>query len=143
MSRPIAYTYWGLTAAFALLMTVTGLGDLTGAEVVVRDLVQLGYPEHLATFLGVAKLLGVAALLVPGLPRLKEWAYAGYAFDLVGAIYSALALGILDGDVAMAAGSLALLAAGYVGYRLAERAGVAPGLLRIRSVGAPVAGARS
>lgn len=142
MSRRIAYAYWGLTAAFCLLVTVTGLGDLTGAEVVVQDLLQLGYPAHLATFLGVAKLLGVAALLAPGLPRLKEWAYAGYAFDFIGAIYSALALGIVDSDVAMAAGSLALLAAAYIAYRLAERAGVPPGLVRARPRGAPVAGAR-
>jgi hypothetical protein len=129
MNRRIVYIYWGLTAAFALLMTITGLGDLTGSEVVVQDLLQLGYPAHLATFLGVAKLLGVVALLAPGLPRLKEWAYAGYAFDLIGAIYSALALNILDSDLAMAAGALALLVAAYISYRLATQAGVRPGLL--------------
>lgn len=139
MNRRTAYTYWILTALFAVLMTMTGLGDLTGAEVVLRDLEQLGYPAHLALFLGIAKLLGVAALLAPGLPRLKEWAYAGYAFDLIGAIYSALILGIVDSDVAMATGSLVLLIAAYVSYRLAERAGIAPGLIRLRSQRTPVA----
>ena len=50
----------------------------------------LGYPEYLLPFLGVAKLCGCIAILVPRLDRLKEWAYAGIVFDLVGAIYSAL-----------------------------------------------------
>ena len=50
----------------------------------------LGYPVYFIQFLGVAKVLGVIALLVPGFPRLREWAYAGFVFDLVGALYSVL-----------------------------------------------------
>jgi uncharacterized membrane protein YphA (DoxX/SURF4 family) len=129
MSR-IRYAYWITTGLFAVLATLTGLGDLTGAEVVVSDLIQLGYPAHLATFLGIAKLLGVAALLAPGLPRLKEWAYAGFCFDFVGAIYSALALGIVDADLAMATGSLVLAMAAYLTYRLMQREGLPVGLIR-------------
>ena len=53
----------------------------------------LHYPEYMITFLGVAKLLGVIGILVPGFPRLKEWAYAGLLFDLIGAVYSLLAVG--------------------------------------------------
>ncbi len=51
---------------------------------------QLGYPGYLLPFLGAAKLLGVIGLLVPGFNRIKEWAYAGFFFDLVGATYSAV-----------------------------------------------------
>ncbi|MEQ8582807.1 MAG: DoxX family protein [Marinoscillum sp.] len=54
---------------------------------------QLGYPEYLLPFLGVAKLSGCVALLLPNFNRLKEWAYAGLFFDLVGATYSGLMVG--------------------------------------------------
>ena len=53
----------------------------------------LGYPKYIIPFLGVAKLLGVIAILIPGFPRIKEWAYAGLAFDLIGATYSIVAVG--------------------------------------------------
>jgi uncharacterized membrane protein YphA (DoxX/SURF4 family) len=56
----------------------------------------LGYPLYMLPFIGVAKLLGVIALLVPGFPRLKEWAYAGMFFDLTGAVYSGLCVGGFD-----------------------------------------------
>lgn len=54
---------------------------------------QLGYPLYMLPFIGVAKLLGIIALLVPGFPRIKEWAYAGMFFDLTGAVYSGLITG--------------------------------------------------
>jgi DoxX-like family len=53
----------------------------------------LGYPSYLLPFLGIAKMLAVAAILAPGLRWLKEWAYAGLIFDLIGAVYSHLAVG--------------------------------------------------
>ena len=56
-------------------------------------LAHLGYPAYLLRFIGTAKALGVAAVLVPGLPRLREWAYAGLVFDLTGALYSHLSVG--------------------------------------------------
>jgi hypothetical protein len=124
--------YWSLTAALCLFIIFSALGDITSAEVVVRDLLQLGYPAHLAPFLGAAKLLAVAALLVPRLPRLKEWAYTGLSFDLGGAIYSTLAIGVFDSDLVMASAGLALLVAAYISFRVATRAGVVPGLLAFR-----------
>jgi hypothetical protein len=50
----------------------------------------LGYPIYFVPFIGVAKVLGVIAILIPGYPRIKEWAYAGLTFDLIGATYSIL-----------------------------------------------------
>ena len=52
----------------------------------------MGYPTYIIPFLGWMKLFGAIAILVPGFPRLKEWAYAGLVFDLVGATYSLIAL---------------------------------------------------
>ena len=77
--------YWGATAFFAFFMLMAGIGELSRNQGLVQILVQLGYPAYLLTILGVWKLLGVIALLVPGFPRLKEWAYAGFFFDLTGA----------------------------------------------------------
>ena len=77
--------YWGATVFFAFIMLVLAYGDLSSGPVHVQIAVHEGYPVYLFTILGVWKLLGVIALLVPGFPRLKEWAYAGFFFDLTGA----------------------------------------------------------
>ena len=77
--------YWGATAFFAFTMLLFGIGELSAGPVHVQISVHEGYPVYLFTMLGVWKLLGVIALLVPGFPRLKEWAYAGFFFDLTGA----------------------------------------------------------
>ena len=94
--------YWVATAVFALLMLLFAIGELTASkDDIVQFRVQLGYPAYLLTILGVWKLLGVIALLVPGFPRLKEWAYAGFFFDLTGAAVSGVASGAVGdpGDV--------------------------------------------
>jgi hypothetical protein len=59
----------------------------------VEGITHLGYPVYLLTLLGVWKLLGVAAVLAPKSPLLKEWAYAGFFFTMTGAIFSHLAVG--------------------------------------------------
>ena len=54
----------------------------------------LGYPEYFIRFIGIAKIIGALAILIPGIPtRIKDWAYAGLIFDLIGATYSILAVG--------------------------------------------------
>jgi hypothetical protein len=77
--------YWLATALFCLAMTAGGTMNLLRVEMQKEALTALGYPEYLMTILGVAKVLGVIALLLPKTPLLKEWAYAGFTFDLLGA----------------------------------------------------------
>lgn len=91
--RWITIGYWVFTGLFALIMTGSGIGMLMRAEPVMASTLRIGYPEYIATILGVSKLLGVVALLYPGFPRLKEWAYAGFTFNLVGAFVSHLLAG--------------------------------------------------
>lgn len=86
--------YWVCTGLFCAAMVAGGVQDLLHTQSVVELFNSLGYPMHLATILGVWKLLGAAALLAPKLPRVKEWAYAGFAFDLTGASASAAFAGI-------------------------------------------------
>jgi hypothetical protein len=68
-------------------------------------------------FIGVAKALGVIAILIPGFLRLKEWAYAGLLFDLIGAIYSMIAIGVPAGDWMPALLPLAFGIASYIFFR--------------------------
>ncbi len=92
--------YWATTAIVTLELLAGGVTDLVhGREVlvvgqpVVLVVAQLGYPLYLLTILGVWKLLGAIALLLPRFPRLKEWAYAGTFFELTGAAASHAARG--------------------------------------------------
>ena len=95
--KKINIIYWVSTIIFAALMLLSAYPDIVKNEQAVEIMHnQMGYPEYLIQFIGVAKLLGVIAILIPGFNRIKEWAYAGLFFDLVGATYSAIAAGGFD-----------------------------------------------
>ncbi len=91
--------YWLTTGFAALALTAAGATNLMRAPQIVATMVHLGYPSYVATILGTWKLLGVLAILAPGFPRLKEWAYAGFFFDLTGAAISHAASGDAVGVV--------------------------------------------
>jgi len=92
--KKINIIYWISTVLLILLMGAGGVVDaIAGPDAVKMVHTQLGYPVYFVSFIGVAKVLGCIALLIPGFPKIKEWAYAGFTFDLIGAAYSALALG--------------------------------------------------
>lgn len=83
--------YWISTIAFAGLMLFSAVPDILSVPDAVKFITDLGYPVYFITFIGVAKLLGCIAILIPGFPRIKEWAYAGLFFDLIAAVYSFIA----------------------------------------------------
>ena len=85
--------YWVTTTLVGFAFAAGGLADLLGAPDVMGAMAHLGYPAYVASILGVWKVLGAAAIVAPGLPRVKEWAYAGMFFDLTGAAISHAALG--------------------------------------------------
>ena len=85
--------YWGATALVAFALTAGGFADLTHHPAVAGGMDLLGYPRYFMTILGIWKLLGAVVLLAPGLPLVKEWAYAGTVLDLTGACFSHLAVG--------------------------------------------------
>jgi hypothetical protein len=76
------------TALFAVLMAISGVLYLVGPAPIVAGIRDLGYPDYFRQLLGIAKLLGAAVLVVPAPRTLREWAYAGFAFDLVAAMAS-------------------------------------------------------
>ena len=92
--------YWIVTGLFALFMISDGIQEIMQTKDATDFILKLGYPAYLVPFLGVGKVLGSIAILVPGFPRLKEWAYAGLIFDLVGATYSIFAVGPIQAQSA-------------------------------------------
>lgn len=100
MTKRNKIIYWISTVWLALGMVSTGLVQLfrVNAEGAlappgVWGITKLGYPVYFLTLLGVWKLLGAAAVLIPGFPLLKEWAYAGFFFIMSGALFSHIAVG--------------------------------------------------
>ncbi len=91
--KKITTIYWIFTGLFAFLMLGSAIPDIFSAKLAVEGFSKIGMPAYLLPFLGIAKTLGVIAILLPGHPRIKEWAYAGLVFDLLGATWSIAAAG--------------------------------------------------
>ena len=87
--------YWTTTILGPTSFVIGGVLGLSHSDQVISSLTHLGYPAYFGTLLGAWKLLGALAITVPGLPRLKEWAYAGFAFDLTAAAISHAARRVL------------------------------------------------
>jgi hypothetical protein len=85
--------YWIATIWLALGMVSTAIVQLIKMKEEVDMMTHLGYPVYILTILGIWKILGVIAVLVPRYPLLKEWAYAGFFFAMSGAVFSHLAIG--------------------------------------------------
>jgi hypothetical protein len=123
--NPKSAIYWGATVLFCLALGAGGAADLALTEDMAQAMDHLGYPAYFARILGAWKLLGVVALLAPGFGRLKEWAYAGFVFNLTGAAASHLFVGDGVGGALPPAVLLTLLAASWAlapaSRRLGER----------------------
>jgi hypothetical protein len=107
--------YWVLTVTAAAELLVGAEWDLTRRPDVVQLVTHLGYPTYVLTILGIWKVLAVIAWLVPGFPRLKEWAYAGVFFETTGAAASHIASG---NKLIEAIGPLILAALGMASWAL-------------------------
>jgi uncharacterized membrane protein YphA (DoxX/SURF4 family) len=93
-SKARSIAYWIMTILVALPLGSGGIAQLAQMKENVDGFTHvLGYPAYFVTVLGVWKVLGVIAILVPRFPRIKEWAYAGIFFDLTGAAASWAAIG--------------------------------------------------
>lgn len=93
MTKRNKIIYWIATLWLALGMTSTGIVQLMQTKEEVELMNRLGYPLYFLTIIGVWKILGVIAVLVPKFPLVKEWAYAGFFFAMSGAIFSHFACG--------------------------------------------------
>lgn len=137
------------TGVLVVYIALGALLDVARHPQAVAGIAHLGYPDYFVRYIGVLKLLGVAALLLPGWPRLKGWAYAGLFFDTTSALYSAIANGDAPAAWWPAALGIALVLLFYFLYsrrvthpavgsgaapqpRLAPLLGTAPGLAKRR-----------
>lgn len=85
--------YWLTTAILVFVMFSGGIGELMHSWGTLETVTILGYPPYVLTIIAVWKLAASIALLAPGFPRLKEWAYAGIFFNMTGAAVSHVAVG--------------------------------------------------
>jgi len=117
--------YWVFTILIAALMIFSSIDSILMTEQSIQFMNgYLGYPKYIIPFLGWAKLLGCVAILVPGFPRIKEWAYFGLAMDLIGALYSTASVPLPPGTPTGQAvfgyvfigGALIILALSYIYY---------------------------
>jgi hypothetical protein len=92
MTKRNKIIYWIATLWLSLGMTATGIVQLLKKKEEVDLMTNLGYPIYILTILGIWKILGVVAVLIPKFPLLKEWAYAGFFFAMSGAILSHFAI---------------------------------------------------
>ena len=106
--------YWIFTVlliALMLMSAVTSFMPNPQGEAMMKS---IGYPYNVLFLLAVAKILGSIALLVPGFSRIKEWAYAGFTFDLIGAVYAFLMVGTPLADTAFMLVGLVLVFGSYI-----------------------------
>jgi hypothetical protein len=117
MTRKVIY--WASTGLVALSGFMAALAYLSGGPQAIEGFAKVGYPQQLRILLGIAKPLGAIALLIPGWPRLKEWAYAGFTFAWIAATVAHY----LAGETSHAIEPVVLLALLFVSYftRSADR----------------------
>lgn len=96
--KTINILYWVFTVLFALAILSTCIPNEEGYTFITQ---LLGYPGYFVNYIAVMKVLGVIGILIPGFPRVKEWAYAGLFLDMISAVYSFYATNMLNADSSM------------------------------------------
>jgi hypothetical protein len=114
--KRLTITYWVITSLMAAFILLGALIDVSNNADAVALIKHLGYPAYFVPFVGTMKIMGVIAVLIRGFPKLKEWAYAGLAFDTAAAIFSHISSGDGPDKWAPALVGLILVLASYLTY---------------------------
>lgn len=120
MTKRNKIIYWVATIWLSFGMLSGAIFQLLKMEDAVKSFTHLGYPLYFLTILGVWKILGVVAVLIPKSPILKEWAYAGFFFAMSGAIISHVSMGDTFGEIFPSALTFVLVIASWY-FRPADR----------------------
>jgi len=115
--RKLTTGYWILTGLAAAFMLMASIPDVLQSAAAREIFTHLGFPLYLLPFIGLAKILGVVVILLPMFQTLKEWAYAGLTFDLIGAFYSHTSVGDRPSNWIFPILGLLLVGISYVLYR--------------------------
>ena len=121
--KSVRIWFWIITGIFSAFMLFSAIPDVLMTPEAKAFMNSLGYPDYIIPFIGVAKMLGILAILLPGFPLLKEWAYAGLFFDLAGASYSVSAIQGLSPSILFMLLPLAFL---FLSYWLHHRRQLQP-----------------
>ena len=113
--KTIKVIYWIVTLLFSLFMLFSGVSEIIQTEQAKEIMKHLGYPIYVNTIIGVAKILGALAILQWKFKTLKEWAYAGFTIEFIGAGASFYFAG--DG-VLMALSPVIFIAVMFISYFL-------------------------
>ncbi|HEY5746472.1 MAG TPA: DoxX family protein [Chryseolinea sp.] len=114
--------YWIITVAFIYWMYDPTISSAFSYDYAVDFFTKrLGYPQYFLVYTGVTKLVGLVVLLIPGFPKIKEWVYAGFTFDLVAAIYSLIAIGMPFMSLWPQTLALALMTGSYVFFHKIQK----------------------
>jgi hypothetical protein len=109
--------YWTITGLFTFSILGSAIPSALSLPYAVEHFTKiLGYPAYFLPFTGIAKLLGIVALYIPGYSRIKEWVYAGFVFDLSAAIYSGICVGGATAYLLPPFIALILLIGSYIWY---------------------------
>lgn len=100
MTKRNKIIYWVTTIWLSLGFLSSGIVQLLKVDSEIEFIINMGYPIYFLPLLGVWKVLGVIAVLIPKFPLVKEWAYAGFFFTMSGAIYSHMALSHTISEIA-------------------------------------------
>jgi uncharacterized membrane protein YphA (DoxX/SURF4 family) len=92
METKINKVYWTLLILLAAFFLLSGYLEITKNPATYVKTLKMGYPPYFILALGISKILGVIALLQPKFNRLREWAFAGFTFDVIFAFISGLAI---------------------------------------------------
>jgi hypothetical protein len=114
--KKLKIVYWIFTGLLAAMLGIGAVFNAMSSPESVELFKNIGYPAYLVSFLGVAKLLGIIVILIPGFPRLKEWAYAGLTYDILGAMYSHISIGAPAKEWAPLFIFILIIAGSYIFY---------------------------
>ena len=109
-----SYTYWAVTGLLTFILAFSGIGALTRQDFLIESMQHIGFPLYVMPILGTAYVLAAIAIILPGLPRLKEWAHAGVVFAMTAAFVSHVSIGDSFADMAPPLVILALNVASYI-----------------------------
>jgi hypothetical protein len=112
--KKINIIYWIATVLIMLFLLSSVIGSFTNNPKGAAIMAQLGYKPYIIKALAIAKAVGIIVLLIPGWPRLKEWVYAGFAYDLIGATFSMIAVGMAAKNWAIMPVFIIILAVSYI-----------------------------
>ena len=107
-------TYWSVTSVLTFILLFSGIGALTKQEFLIESMHNIDFPLYVMNILGTDYVLGAIAIIIPGFPRLKEWAYAGVVFAMTAALSSHISIGDTFANMVLPIVILLLTIASYV-----------------------------